>query len=77
MPADVVGAASPLLIGDDVVGYWVRTKRGAHPIAVHAGWRTDPASAIAVILAVAGPTRTPEPIRQARRAAREARAGRR
>jgi deoxyribonuclease V len=77
MPADVVGAASPLLICDDVVGYWVRTKRGAHPIAVHAGWRTDPASAIAVILAVAGPTRTPEPIRQARRAAREARAGRR
>jgi deoxyribonuclease V len=76
-PADAAGAVSPLLIDDDIVGHWLRTKRGAHPVAVHAAWRTDPATALAVVLAVAGRTRTPEPIRQARRAAREARAGRR
>lgn len=75
-PADAAGAMSPLLIGDEVVGYWIRTQRGVHPIAVHAGWRTDPATAAAVVLTVAGPARTPEPVRQARRAAREARAGR-
>lgn len=76
-PADAPGATSPLLVDDDLVGYWVRLRRGAHPIAVHAAWRTDPATALAVVLAGAGRTRTPEPIRQARRAAREARAGRR
>jgi deoxyribonuclease V len=77
VPADAEGASSPLLIDDDVVGHWIRTKRGAHPIVVHAAWRTDPATALAVVLTVAARTRTPEPIRQARRAAREARAGRR
>lgn len=77
LPDDPAGATSPLLIGDDIVGFWIRTKRGAHPIVAHAGWRTDPATAVTVVMAVSGRTRTPEPIRHARRAAREARAGRR
>jgi deoxyribonuclease V len=75
-PADEARATSPLFLGDDVVGYWVRTKRSAHPVVAHAAWRTDAATALAVVLAFAGRARTPEPIRQARRAAREARAGR-
>ncbi|MDR7419020.1 MAG: endonuclease V [Armatimonadota bacterium] len=73
-PVDARGAASSLRIGDDLVGYWLRTKRGVAPLAVHAAWRTDPQTALAVMRALAGASRTPEPLRQARRAAREARA---
>ena len=73
-PIDAPGAASPLRAGDEIVGYWLRTKRGAAPLAVHAAWRTDAETALAVVRMLAGPWRTPEPLRQARRAAREARA---
>ncbi len=72
-PSDVRGSTSPLRIDDEVVGYWARTKRGTRPLAVHAAWRTDPDTAAAVVLAVTEDWRTPEPLRQARRAAREAR----
>jgi hypothetical protein len=66
---------SPLHIEDELVGYWVRTKRGVRPLAVHAGWRTDPETSVSIVLAVTSKSRTPEPLRQARRVAREARAG--
>jgi deoxyribonuclease V len=74
-PEDERGAASPLRLDGELVGYWVRTKRGARPLAVHAGWATDPDAALTGVLAAAGPARTPEPLRAARAAAREARAG--
>jgi deoxyribonuclease V len=73
-PRDERGAASPLMIDREVVGYWLRTRPGRRPLAVHAGWRTDPDTAVEVVLAVLGSSRTPEPLRQARRIAREARA---
>lgn len=73
-PPDEGGAASPLRIGDGIVGFWLRTRRGTRPLAVHAAWRTDPETALAVVAAVTGNARTPEPLRLARRAAREARA---
>jgi deoxyribonuclease V len=73
-PPDTQGAISPLRIRGEHVGCWVRTKQGTRPLAVHAAWRTDPDTATAVVLAVMGDRRTPEPLRQARRAAREARA---
>jgi deoxyribonuclease V len=72
-PADAVGAASPLRIGTEVVGSWLRTRSGARPLAVHAGWRTTVAVANDAILALCR-VRTPEPLRQARRLARTARA---
>jgi deoxyribonuclease V len=75
-PADEAGARSPLRIADELVGYWVRTKRGVRPLAVHAGWRTDPETGVSIVLSVTGRSRTPTPLREARRAAREARAGR-
>jgi deoxyribonuclease V len=69
------GAHSQLLLTGRCVGYWVCTRSGARPLAVHAGWRTDPATALAVVLAASSEkARTPEAIRQARRIAREARA---
>jgi deoxyribonuclease V len=74
-PPDKHGAMSPLHLHDELVGYWVRTKRGVRPLAVHAGWRTDPETAVSIVLAVTSKSRTPEPLRQARRVAREARAG--
>lgn len=53
---------------------WVETRPGTRPLAVHAAWRTDLETAVAVVLASLRGARTPEPLRLARRAARTARA---
>ena len=73
-PADERGAASPLSLDGEPVGVWLRTRRGTRPVAVHAAWRTDPETAVAVVLRALRRARTPEPVRQARRLARSARA---
>jgi deoxyribonuclease V len=73
-PDDQTGATSPIVVGDDVVGHWVRTRLGTRPLAVHAAWRTDADEAVEIVLAGLGETRTPEPLRRARQAARTARA---
>jgi deoxyribonuclease V len=73
-PADDRGAASPLLIDGERVGYLLRTKPGTRPICVHAAWRTMPETALEVVLSVTERMRTPEPLRAARSAARIARA---
>jgi deoxyribonuclease V len=73
-PEDAPGARSPLSLAGEIVGYWLRTKRGCRPLAVHAAWRTDPETAVEVALACTRGARTPEPLRRARRAARTARA---
>jgi deoxyribonuclease V len=67
-------ARSALVLAGETVGYWVRTRPGRHPVAVHAAWRTDADTAAAVVTACVGRFRTPEPLRRARRAARLARA---
>ncbi len=72
-PADERGAASPLEIDGERVGYLLRTRPGTRPICVHAGWRTMPESALEVVLAATARMRTPEPLRLARSAARAAR----
>ena len=72
-PADGAGATSPLLLDGEVVAAWVRTRPGTRPLVVHPGWRTDPAAAVEVVRRLAS-RRTPEPLRAARQAAREARA---
>jgi len=71
---DEQGATAPLRLDGEVIGRWVCTRSGRRPLAIHAGWRTDPESAVALVLAVVGRVRTPEPLRQARRLARSARA---
>jgi deoxyribonuclease V len=75
-PDDLRGAAAPLRHGREQVGYWLRTRQGAKPVAVHAAWRTDPDTAVEVVLAGVRRHRTPEPLRRARTAARAARSGR-
>jgi deoxyribonuclease V len=68
------GATAPLHLEGDLVGYMVRTRAGSRALAVHAAWRTDPDTAVAILLAASGRARTPEPLRVARRLARVARA---
>lgn len=72
-PDDARGSTSPLRVGHEHVGYWVCTKQGARPLAVHAAWRTGPEAAVEVVLGVTGAARTPDPLRRARTAARRAR----
>jgi len=74
-PDDSRLARSPILLDDEEVGYWLRTRPRRNPIAVHAAWRTDAETAVTVVSMTVRWYRTPEPLRAARRAARLARAG--
>ena len=47
---------------------------GGRGVWAHAGWRTDAATALALVRAIGGSARTPAPLREARRLARTARA---
>jgi deoxyribonuclease V len=67
-------AAAPLVAGGETVGARLRTRQNARALVVHAAWRTDVDTAIAVVSAATHRARTPEPLRRARRAARVARA---
>jgi deoxyribonuclease V len=69
-PPDQRGATAPLLLGNEVVGCWVRTRARAKPVAVHAAWQTEAPDAVAVVLAATRRARTPEPLRRARTLAR-------
>jgi deoxyribonuclease V len=73
-PGPERGATSPLTLDHSEVARSLRTRAGARPIVVHPGWRTDLDTAVSVVLASTRRARTPEPLRRARRAAREARA---
>jgi deoxyribonuclease V len=75
-PPDERGARTPLLLDGELVGHWVRTRPGTRPLACHAAWRTDPETGVEIVLAFTGQRRTPEPLRQARTAARRARGAR-
>lgn len=74
-PGDRRGATSPLRVGDEVVGCWMRTQPGVRPLAVHPGWRVDLPTAVAVVASTSTRRRTPEPLRRARQLARRDRAG--
>jgi deoxyribonuclease V len=68
---------APLRIGGEVVAYRVRTRSGAKPVVAHAAWRTSADVAAGIALGSTALARWPEPMRAARRIARELRAGRR
>jgi deoxyribonuclease V len=72
-PGDHRGDTSPLRIGDEVVGCWLRAQAGVRPIVVHPGWRVDLETAVDVVVRSSSRCRTPEPLRHARHAARAAR----
>lgn len=72
-PPETRGETSPLWLAGELVGYWVRTRAGVRPVAAHAGWRTTAEQAARMVRATATKARTPQPLREARRAARGAR----
>jgi deoxyribonuclease V len=67
------GSRSALRLDGECVGVWLRTRSGARPLAVHAGWRTNVDIAVEVVLRATRRHRTPEPLRHARRLARTVR----
>ena len=68
------GASSSLDLGGRRVASWVCTRTGARPVIAHAGWRTTPDTAVQTVLAAStAAARTPVPLQEARRVAREAR----
>ncbi len=70
------GATAPVHLGSLEVARWVCTRSGVRPVLAHAGWRTDTALAADLVLRSSTPaSRTPVPLQEARRVAREARAG--
>jgi deoxyribonuclease V len=73
-PGEARGSSAPLAIDGKLVGTRLRTRTGARAVCVHAAWRTDAETACAVVRQIAGRVRTPRPLREARRLAREARA---
>ena len=75
-PAGACGSWTELVLDGEVVGRWVRTQAGVRPLAVHGAWRTDPRTAMELVLQATATARTPEPLRLARTAAREARSQR-
>ncbi|MGH2756438.1 MAG: endonuclease V [Actinomycetota bacterium] len=74
-PGEGKGATAPLRIGSDLVGFWLRTRTGAKPLAVTGGWKVDPDTAVEAVALAVKRARTPEPLRKARYFARLARAG--
>lgn len=73
-PGAEMGSSAPLMLDDELVGYVLRTRSRTRPVIVHAAWRTSPQTAVEVVMSSLGRSRTPEPIRLARHAARTARA---
>ena len=73
-PAPPRGSVSSLQLEDELGGAWLRTRSDARPLVIHPAWRTDLDTAVEVVLAASTGMRTPEPLRQARRLARSARA---
>jgi deoxyribonuclease V len=73
-PGPARPARAPLRLAGETVGYRVRTRTGAKPVVAHAGWRTSAEVAAEVVLRGCAVARWPEPLRAARRIARELRA---
>jgi deoxyribonuclease V len=69
------GATAPLTVDRRCVAFWVCTSTGVRPVVAHAGWRTNAETAAQTVLAASTEAaRTPVPLQEARRVAREARA---
>ncbi|CAF0702024.1 Endonuclease V [Candidatus Methylacidithermus pantelleriae] len=73
LPSNERGSRSPLFYEGQCVAYWVRTKTGVAPLVVHPGWRVEAEEAVRIVLSWTRRYRTPEPLRQARKKARQAR----
>jgi deoxyribonuclease V len=75
-PAAAWSSTAPLRLAGAVVAYRVRTRGGAKPLVAHAAWRTSAEVAAEIVLGSCALARWPEPMRAARRLARELRQAR-
>jgi len=66
-------AEAPLHLGGEVVAYRLRTRKGAKAVVAHAAWRTSAEVAEEIVLGSTALARWREPMREARRLARELR----
>lgn len=73
-PDPAWASEAPLRRAGETVGYRVRTRGGAKPVVAHAAWRTSAEVAAEIVLGSCALARWPEPLRAARRIARELRA---
>ncbi len=73
-PGEAPGERASVHLRGEEVAALVRTRAGARPVVVHAAWRTDVATGVEVVMGSSDRSRTPEPLRHARRLARLARA---
>ncbi|MBF0498823.1 MAG: endonuclease V [Candidatus Riflebacteria bacterium] len=64
-PADEVGAHTPIIDRDEIIGALVRTKRGVKPLWISPGHLIDIAGAISLTLSGCRQYRLPEPTRLA------------
>jgi deoxyribonuclease V len=74
-PGDHRGDASPLVMGEDVVGRALRTQNGVRPVFVSTGHRIDVDRACTEVLRLTPRYRLPETTRQADHLSRQALAG--
>lgn len=65
LPGHARGSASEVTDGGEVIGMAVRTKTGARPVFVSAGYQTDLRCAVRITMATTQRHRVPEPIRMA------------
>ena len=70
-PGRIRGSCSSVIDQDTVIGMAVRTKTGARPVFVSAGYRTDLDCAVRIVQAAGGNHRIPEPLRMADMLARD------
>jgi deoxyribonuclease V len=70
------GSTQDVQLDGVAVARWICTRTGGVPVLVHTGWRTNLDMAELVVLtASTEAARTPVPLQEARRVAREARSG--
>ena len=74
-PAREAGAWSPVEEDGEVIGAVLRTRDGTRPVHVSVGHKLDLESAVKLTLACCARYRMPEPLREARRAARAGHSG--
>ncbi len=74
-PAREAGAWSPVEDEGEVIGAVLRTREGTRPVHVSVGHKLDLESAVGLTLACCAGYRMPEPLREARRAARASHLG--
>ncbi|ACD83663.1 endonuclease V [Candidatus Methylacidiphilum infernorum] len=75
LPGNKRGETSELRIGNQAVGFWLRTQDNKAPLVVHPGYRIDFEKAKEIALFYTERYRTPQPLRLARQLSRLLRAG--